>query len=213
MKPFFAISTVVLLAGGALLGFALPTNATTATDTTCVATEGVAAYDETVVDTAAYDEVVVDSAAHWQRYSWTGGPIADDVIPSFPDDAWQPNVAGDPQKIGVPGAYFVSHGGSGKGDWFYLEAVPEVTHTVHHDAVTHVVHHDAVDPVGCPTPTPTPTPTVATPVAPQTLAETGSVPWGGIVFVALSLLSGGVLVALRRWFDGRGPGGTAVVTA
>ena len=59
----------------------------------------------------------------WQRYSWTGGPHASDDPPAFPSDDWQANVAGDPHGIGVEGAYFVSHGGSGQGDWFYLELI------------------------------------------------------------------------------------------
>ena len=72
--------------------------------------------------------IVVDSEAHWQRYSWTGGPHEGDDPPDFPSDDWQPNVEGDPHNIGVAGPYFVSHGSSGLGDWFYLEWVPEVTH-------------------------------------------------------------------------------------
>lgn len=83
---------------------------------------------ETVVDQPAYDETVFD---YWQRYSWTGGPIADGVVPTFPSDDWQPNVKGDPHNIGKAGAYDVSHGGAGKADWFYLEAVTKI---VHHDA-------------------------------------------------------------------------------
>ena len=72
-------------------------------------------------------DVCVPVDEHWQRYSWTGGPLAeDDPPPAFPDDGWQPNVQGDPHGIGVAGAYFVSHGGSGLGDWFYLELVPGV---------------------------------------------------------------------------------------
>jgi hypothetical protein len=59
----------------------------------------------------------------WQRYSWVGGPRAGDDPPAFPGGNWQANVAGDPQGIGVEGAYYVSHGGSGNGDWFYLESV------------------------------------------------------------------------------------------
>jgi hypothetical protein len=65
----------------------------------------------------------VPTADHFQRYSWTGGPIPDDPAPSFPDANWQPNVEGDPHGIGHAGAYFVSHGASGGGDWFYLELI------------------------------------------------------------------------------------------
>src|SRR5690606_38091151 len=53
-----------------------------------------------------------------------------------PSPNWQPNVAGDPHGIGVPGAYFRSHGNSGNGDWFYLELIPGETTTIEHPAVT-----------------------------------------------------------------------------
>jgi LPXTG-motif cell wall-anchored protein len=96
------------------------------------------AYDEVVTVKDAYDETVSDG---WQRYSWTGGPRNGDSAPGFPSSDWQPNVKGDPHGIGSSGAYFVSHGKSGKGDWFYLEAL---TKTIHHDAETKTVHHEAV---------------------------------------------------------------------
>ncbi len=96
------------------------------------------AWTETVVDREAWDEEVFD---HWQHYSWTGGPHLSDEAPGFPGDNWQANVQGDPHGVGVAGAYYVSHGGSGNGDWFYLDAV---TRTVHHDAETHTVEHPAV---------------------------------------------------------------------
>lgn len=60
---------------------------------------------------------------HWQRYSWRGGPHPSDDAPAWPGPGWQDNTASDPHGVGVEGAYYVSHGGSGKGDWFYLEAV------------------------------------------------------------------------------------------
>ncbi len=91
------------------------------------------AYDETVTDRAAYDETVFD---HWQRYSWTGGPVTS--APAFPGAGWQANVQGDPHGIGVEGAY---KKGLGKGSWFYLKAVTKV---VHHPAVTHTEHRLAV---------------------------------------------------------------------
>lgn len=77
----------------------------------------------------AWTETVFD---HWQRYSWTGGPHESDDPPPFPSDDWQPNVQGDPHGVGVEGAYFRSHGNSGNGDWFYLEAVNTV---IEHPAV------------------------------------------------------------------------------
>ena len=49
-----------------------------------------------------------------------------------------------PTDVGVEGAYFRSNGGAGKGDWFYLDWVEAVTHTVEHPAETHLVHHPAV---------------------------------------------------------------------
>ena len=91
----------------------------------------VQADQRTVVDVPGSTQEVFD---HWQRYSWTGGPHAGDDPPSFPSVDWQPNMQGDPHGIGVEGAYFRSHGGSGKGEWFYLEAV---TTTVEHPPVTH----------------------------------------------------------------------------
>lgn len=151
MKKFNAALVAVLLSGGAIFGGATAAGATVQE---CIPVQEVAAYDETVTDAAAYDETVTDTAAYdetvvdtpagWQRYSWTGGPLDESTVPTFPSESWQANVAGDPHGVGVAGAYFRSNGGSGKGDWFYLEATPPVTHVVHHDAVTHVVHHDAV---------------------------------------------------------------------
>lgn len=68
----------------------------------------------------------------------------------------------------------------------------------------------------CPTPTPisssTPTPSVTTPVAPQELAETGSTPSGGFFFAGGAFLFAIGLIFARKWWDKRGPGGTAVVT-
>lgn len=136
------LSTVAAVAaiafGGALLGAA---PASVAAGDSCVPADAwtetiehpAVTHEETVVvvDTPAYDEEVFD---HWQRYSWTGGPHEPDSPPPFPSDDWQPNVQGDPHGVGVEGAYFRSNGNSGKGDWFYLEAV---TTTVHHEAVTH----------------------------------------------------------------------------
>lgn len=123
----------------------------------CVPTS---AWTETITDSPAYDETVFD---HWQRYSWTGGPHAEDDPPAFPSSDWQPNVEGDPHGIGHAGAYYRSNGNSGNGDWFYLEAVTAV---VHHDAVTHTVDHDAVT---CPTePTSEPTSPSTEPTTPTT---------------------------------------------
>lgn len=102
--------------------------------------------EKTVVDEKAWTETVSES--HWQRYSWTGGPHLEDSPPSFPSDDWQSNVQGDPHRIGAAGAYYVSHGNSGRGDWFYLEWVEG--ETIDHEAVTHeefrfAFDHPAVD--------------------------------------------------------------------
>lgn len=102
--------------------------------------------EKTVVDEKAWTETVSES--HWQRYSWTGGPHLEDSPPSFPSDDWQSNVQGDPHGIGAAGAYYVSHGNSGRGDWFYLEWVEG--ETIDHEAVTHeefrfAFDHPAVD--------------------------------------------------------------------
>jgi len=119
----------------------------------------------TVVDTPAHTTVEFD---HWQRYSWTGGPHAEDTPPPFPGEDWQANVAGDPHGIGAPGAYYRSNGNSGKGDWFYLEMVMI---TVEHPAITHdeVIEHPAVEcpplPTDEPTDTPVVEPTPQTPVS------------------------------------------------
>ena len=94
---------------------------------------------------ATEDEVVFD---HWQRYSWTGGPHESDDPPPFPHEDWQPNVQGDPHGVGTEGAYWRSHGGSGNGDWFYLEAVTKVVpgqEEVSHIEYKFAFDHPAVD--------------------------------------------------------------------
>lgn len=158
MKKIIATGVIALLAAaGAVVGIAGPASATSAPTEACTPSDAIAAYDEVTAE--AYDETVAEaydeevSPAGWQRYSWTGGPIAEDAdAPAFPSDDWQANTASDPHGVGVEGAYFRSNGGSGKGDWFYLEAIEAVVvhhdaEIVHHDAVT--VHHDAVPAVVC----------------------------------------------------------------
>lgn len=107
----------------------------------CVPSE---AWTETVEHPAVTHEETVTTFDHWQRYSWTGGPV--DGAPAFPSEDWQPNVKGDPHDIGAVGPYFVSHGGSGKGDWFYLEAVTitETIEVVDEEAWTEFIEHDEV---------------------------------------------------------------------
>lgn len=143
-KTMVAVLAAVLIVGSIFA----PVSQTQANAEECVPSEaytetvvlvpGVPAWDETVVVSESYDETVFD---HWQRYSWTGGPHAEDTAPGFPSADWQPNVQGDPHGVGVEGAYFRSNGNSGRGDWFYLEAV---TIVVHHPEVTEVIHHEAV---------------------------------------------------------------------
>lgn len=116
------------------------------------------AHAEACVPSPAVEAVPAVTEAGWQRYSWTGGPVEGDVAPAFPGEGWQPNVAGDPHKVGKAGAYFRSHGGSGKGDWFYLEATVVVV-------TPEIPGKDAVvcpDPEPTVIPTPDPTPTTPT---------------------------------------------------
>lgn len=187
MSLFIALLLIVL----GLLAVSMNGTAASATDEPCVPKDAwteVIEHPEVshlvtvvVVDEEAYDEEVFD---HWQRYSWTGGPLDDapTVVPPHPD--WQPNVEGDPHGIGSAGAYFVSHGNSGRGSWFYLE---EVTRTVHYPAVTHEEQVKVVDKeawtetiehpaIVCPPPTtpPTPTETPSTPTETPTVTETPS---------------------------------------
>jgi hypothetical protein len=106
---------------------------------TCITTPGWT--EEIMHDAIFHEEEIFD---HWQRYSWTGGPWESDEAPPFPSDNWQPNVQGDPHGIGVEGAYFVSHGGSGNGDWFYLEAVTKTVTVVDEEAWTEYIEHPPV---------------------------------------------------------------------
>lgn len=139
-KLKMGLATLALV-GFATLGIALPAQATGNHDE-CVPSE---AYSEVVtlgspaVD-AVYETVVVTEAGR-QRYSLNGS-WDQDVAPAFPGDNWQANVAGDPHEVGVAGAYFRNNGNSGNVDWFYLEAVAEVTEQV---LVTPAI--PAVDPV------------------------------------------------------------------
>ena len=141
------------------------------------------AVTETVEHPAITEEQEVFD--HWQRYSWSGLWESDEA-PPFPDARWRANVKGDPHGRGEAGAYFESHGNSGKGEWFYLESVTRVetvvveeawtetvvvepawTETIEHPAETTVVEHPAVEcpptdsPTGKPTTTPIGGPTFA----------------------------------------------------
>lgn len=153
MKRVMGVFLFLSLIAASIVGFSIPASATLDTDSDkCYDTVLVKdAWDETVKD--AYDETVKEAwdevveEAYIQRYSWTGGPHESDDPPVFPNDHWQANVEGDPHGYGHQGAYFVSNGNSGKGDWFYLDFIDAVylhhdAEIKHHDAV--VVHHDAV---------------------------------------------------------------------
>lgn len=136
MTKKFLVMWGALIASAALVLGGAPASATEQYETctpaaayTEIVTPEVPATPGTPAVEAVYETVVVE-AAGWQRYSWTGGPWESETPPAFPSDNWQPNVAGDPHGIGVQGAYFVSNGNSGNGDWFYLEATPEVTEQV-----------------------------------------------------------------------------------
>ena len=81
-----------------------------------------------------------------QRYSYTGGPQGLDeggtpIQTTAPGSDWQANTTlynDGTSHGGNLGLYFVSHGNSGNGDWFYWEVgiieVPPVTHEECHDA-------------------------------------------------------------------------------
>ena len=136
------LAVLAIALGGAYVAAILPTTAATpVASAPCVPSDAWTETTEhprvsheettTVVDREAYDE---DVFVGWQRYSWTGGPHESDSPPPFPSSDWQANVQGDPHGVGVEGPYFRSHGNSGRGDWFYLEAVHS---TQHYDAVTH----------------------------------------------------------------------------
>jgi hypothetical protein len=103
-------------------------------------------FDERTVDGALIEE------AHWQHYSWNGPWGSDSEPPPWPHENWQPNTQSDPHGVGVEGPYYRSHGGSGNGDWFYLERVDAVYQQVTEyrfyletPAVTHVECRFAFD--------------------------------------------------------------------
>lgn len=177
-KRLRAISSALILVL-AVVGAALfATDAASANEDACVPSE---AWTETIEHPAVtHEEQVFD---YWQRYSWTGGPHDPDTPPAFPGPDWQPNVQGDPHGIGVEGAYYRSNGNSGKGDWFYLEAVEKTVVIVDEEAWTEIIEHPAVvcpeppteEPTDEPT-TPTEEPTTGTPTAePTTGVETPEV--------------------------------------
>jgi LPXTG-motif cell wall-anchored protein len=111
-----------------LLGVSAPAFATGGQETQedCVPSD---AYTETIPGSDAVEsvyETVIVTEAGWQRYSYTGA-YKEVGAPPFPGDNWQANTASDPHKVGVEGAYFIDKGNQGLGDWFYLQAVAEVT--------------------------------------------------------------------------------------
>lgn len=100
--------------------------------------------DQTREKTPATDgwtETIEDEPAGWQRYSYNGPWESNTDAPPFPSDNWTANTENDSHNVGVEGAYFRSNGNSGKGDWFYLELVPAVTHTVEHPGTPAVLEY------------------------------------------------------------------------
>ena len=192
-----ALAGVLAVLSGGLLFFTAGSagSAPTATDTPCVPSdawtettdwvltspgEGWRQVDQrTVVDKPAWTEEVF---VGWQHYSWTGGPLADGVIPAIPtgpdDPNWQPNATQEPHENNPNvtwldstgwGLHFMSHGSAGLADWFYLE---RVTETVEHPAVTHEEFRFAIDhpAVVCPTQPPTTQPPTTQPPTTQPLS-------------------------------------------
>lgn len=128
-----------LLVAALAWSFAVPAASGASGESECIPQE---AWTETIEhEEVSHEEAIFD---HWQRYSWTGGPWESTEAPPFPDERWQANVEGDPHGVGVEGAYFRSHGNSGKGDWFYLEAVEKTITVIDHEAWTETIEHDAV---------------------------------------------------------------------
>lgn len=98
---------------------------------------------------ATNPEPCVPTEAQWTNevwHTWTGGPVPEGVTPAANSEHWNA-TSGNPQSANhafenhtpnVP--YFVSHGGSGNGDWFLWTAT-------------------WVDATECPDPEPSPDPT------------------------------------------------------
>ena len=177
MKKLWAGAVTALLAAGALALGAAPAQATE--PDTCVPSD---AWVETIehpavgepkitIDNPDYvPESTTEEFDHWQSYSYNGPWESNTEAPPFPGDNWQANTASDPHDIDEAGAYFQSAGGSGKGDWFYLEAVTktvtvpaqgeptiEVDNPDYKPAWIEEIEHEAVV---CPDPEPDPEPAV-----------------------------------------------------
>jgi len=97
---------------------------------------------KTVTDEEAVDPTDGYYMDDLQWNVWTGGPILGEDVPAVDSPDWNP-TQGDPQsenhsipprEVNVP--YYVSHGGSGNGDWF-LWTQTWVPGTDGSDAVTH----------------------------------------------------------------------------
>ena len=196
----------------------------------CVAA---AAYDETVVDQVAHDETVVDTEAYDVKVIDTPGQAAVPGIPAvyeieykfvhFADDElqthWDTNQnwnANDNENSDG----WVSTDETRDGDLITAaslgtDAVEEVSHFVHHDAVTHVVTHDAVthvvhhdavvcvdgDPVigdGIKPAVDSVSPDEVDPVSAATLPDTGGLSLGWLSLGGLLIVAGTVVLARRR---------------
>jgi hypothetical protein len=106
----------------------------------------------------SWEEVVLVEESFWQRYSHKGVWDSDTEPPPFPSENWQANVRADVHKVGPEGPYFMSSGGSGRGDWFYLEWNDSVFETIFHEG-TVCPEEPVIDPEG-------PLPEVEPPVTP-----------------------------------------------
>lgn len=151
MKKSFRVLLVLIILVLAAVTFVLAITGMTNTARAdeCVPKD---AWTETIEHPAVtHEEEIFD---HWQRYSYNGPWESNTEAPPFPSDKWQANTQSDPHGIGVPGAYFRSNGNSGRGDWFYLEAVTVVIVVTDEEAWTETIEHPAVtcedpDPLGC----------------------------------------------------------------
>lgn len=163
---------------------------------------------ETIVDEPGY---TVEEPI--QRYSFTGGPdrLDENGVPLTlpPSEDWQANTTtynDGTSHGGNLGLYFVSHGGSGQGDWFYWEVglveYPPVTHEECHDATPSPTVDPTPDPTDDPTWSPTFTPEppdngTASPDLNKDLAETGISGWA-IAGLAAFLMAGLSALAIAR---------------
>ncbi len=161
-KVFAALSVACLLA--------LPVTIASAGEQ-----EGEVCYETVHVDEVP--AVTHEETLPIQRYSYVGGPqgLDENGVPfqtTAPGSDWQANTTtynDGTSDGGHLGLYFVSHGGSGNGDWFYWE----VGTVVIIDTPAIPAHDEQVE-VECESPTPTPTESPDPPTGPT--GPTGPTP-------------------------------------